>query len=121
MSNELIEVAILAYRNERFRDAIELLLQVTDSEQDNWMARLYLGMCYQKTGRIADAARLFKRMQTDCPDAHIRQKAENALPLVEAEMRRRFQKDSLAARRSQQVNSSDDDGADDLVWIANRY
>lgn len=113
MSSELVEVAILAYRNGRYRDAIELLLQVTDTETDNWLARLYLGMSYQKTGRVADAARLFKRMVTDCPDHHIRSKAENALPLVEAEMRRRFQKDTASQKKVTEENY------DDLIWVAN--
>ncbi|HEY9791215.1 MAG TPA: tetratricopeptide repeat protein [Candidatus Obscuribacterales bacterium] len=113
MSSELVEVAILAYRNNRYRDAIELLLQVTDTEGDNWLARLYLGMSYQKTGRVADAARLFKRMVTDCPDQHIRSKAENALPLVEAEMRRRFQKDTA------QPKQLSEESYGDIVWVAN--
>jgi Flp pilus assembly protein TadD len=111
MSSELVEVAILAYRNARYRDAIELLLQVTDAEGDNWLARLYLGMSYHRNGRVADAARLFKRMVTDCPDQHIRSKAEHALPLVEAEMRRRFQTETAT-----QKTSSDE--SDEIVWVA---
>src|ERR1700752_4577821 len=59
---ELVEIAIVAYRAGRYRDAIELLLQVTDDRPDNWLARLYLGMCYEKAGRITDAHRLFKRL-----------------------------------------------------------
>lgn len=116
MTSELVEVAILAYRNGRYRDAIELLLQVTDAEQGNWLARLYLGMAYEKTGRVADAHRLFKRMVTDCPDEHIRDKAENALPLVEAEMRRRFQKEQMPKKKSA---NDDDFGGDDLIWVSN--
>lgn len=116
MSSELVEVAILAYRNGRYRDAIELLLQVTDTEGDAWMARLYLGMAYEKTGRVADAHRLFKRMVTDCPDDHIRQKAENALPLVEAEMRRRFQKENITTS-NQKPNSGEI--SEDIIWVAN--
>jgi cytochrome c-type biogenesis protein CcmH/NrfG len=116
MSSELVEVAILAYRNGRYRDSIELLLQVTDSEGDAWMARLYLGMAYEKTGRVADAHRLFKRMVTDCPDDHIRQKAENALPLVEAEMRRRFQKETVAPKKPGVIAG---DNNEEIVWVAN--
>ncbi len=115
--SELIEVAILAYRNGRYRDAIELLLQETDTPGDNWMARLYLGMSYEKVGRVADAHRLFKRMVTDCPDQHIRSKAENALPLVEAEMRRRFQKEPLQPKQAQDKRSSQEE--EEIVWINN--
>lgn len=113
--SELVEVAILAYRNGRYRDAIELLLQETDNAGDNWMARLYLGMSYEKVGRVADAHRLFKRMVTDCPDSHIRSKAESALPLVEAEMRRRFQKEPLQGKTTASKAAENDD----IVWINN--
>lgn len=110
--NELVEIAIVAYRAGRYRDAVELLLQVTDHEGSHWFARLYLGMAYEKCGRISEAHRLFKRLSEDCPDEHIRQKAGNALPLVEAEMRRRFRRELTASD-----NSSQDGG--NLVWIAN--
>ena len=119
MSSELVEVAILAYRNGRFRDSIELLLQVTDCDSDAWLARLYLGMSYQKTGRVADAHRMFKRMVTDCPDTHIRQKAENALPLVEAEMRRRFTKETATQTVAKKAEEAELE--DTLVWIKSSY
>jgi tetratricopeptide (TPR) repeat protein len=109
--NELVEIAIVAYRAGRYRDAIELLLQVTGEEPDNWLARLYLGMCYERAGRITDAHRLFKRLAEECPDHHVRQKANNCLPLVEAEMLRRFKKERTSAPAA--------DDADDIVWIAN--
>ncbi len=111
--NELTEIAILAYRNARYRDAIELLLQVTDSESGNWLARMYLAMSYEKSGRITDAHRLFKRVAAACPDELLRTKAENALPLIEAEMRRRFQKDTVVSKKNSNV--SDDE---ELHWVA---
>jgi hypothetical protein len=107
--NELLEIAINAYRNGRYAQAIELLLQIVDADGSLWMARLYLSMSYQKTGRVADAHRSFKRLAEQCTDAVIRIKAENALPLVEAEMRRRFAKEALV---------SQGDESDDLVWVA---
>jgi hypothetical protein len=107
--NELLEIAINAYRNGRYTQAIELLLQIVDADGQLWMARLYLSMSYQKTGRVADAHRSFKRLAAQCTDATIRIKAENALPLVEAEMRRRFAKEALV---------SQGDESDDLVWVA---
>jgi tetratricopeptide (TPR) repeat protein len=111
--NELVEIAIAAYRAGRYRDAIELLLQVTDHCAQHWLAHLYLGMCYEKCGRISDAHRLFKRLAEECADEHIRQKAGNALPLVEAEMRHRFKKQPP----TKPAPNADLD--EDVVWIAN--
>jgi cytochrome c-type biogenesis protein CcmH/NrfG len=114
--SELVEIAILAYRNNRFRDAIELLVQVIDEEPSNWMARMYLGMSYEKAGRAIDAHRLFKRLSGECPDDHIRAKANGSLPLLEAEMRRRFQKEQIAAgvgRKNKDKTSYNDD----IVWV----
>lgn len=112
--SELTEIAILAYRNGRYRDAIELLLQVTDAECSNWLARMYLAMSYEKSGRVTDAHRLFKRMAAECPDEILRTKAENALPLVEAEMRRRFHKEPLVGRKTAELKEDDE-----IHWIAN--
>ena len=109
---ELTEIAILAYRNARFRDAIELLLQVTDSDPLNWLARLYLAMSYEKSGRTSDAHRLFKRIAVECPDEVLKAKAENALPLVEAEMRRRFQQQPVAPARQEKLAANDD-----IAWL----
>jgi tetratricopeptide (TPR) repeat protein len=110
---ELMEIAILAYRNARYRDAIELLLQVTDSAPDSWLGRLYLGMAYEKTGRVADAFRAFKRISTDCPEANIKVKAENALPMVEAEMKRRFKKETAIVEATKKAYNDEE-----LVWVA---
>ena len=114
--SELVEIAILAYRNGRYRDAIELLLQVCDSDPKDWLSRLYLGMSYEKTGRVTDAHRLLKRIASECPDLHVRDKAENALPLVEAEMRRRFEKQPLTGQ-TKKPNSSSVHSNDDIVWV----
>jgi hypothetical protein len=112
--SELTEIAILAYRNGRYKDAVDLLLQVTDADSSNWMAKLYLGMSYEKSGRAVEAHRLFKRMSQECPDEHLRTKAENALPLVEAEMRRRFVKEPLQAPAKTSKSTTYND---DVVWV----
>jgi cytochrome c-type biogenesis protein CcmH/NrfG len=114
--SELIEIAILAYRNARYRDAIELFLQVCDSNPNDWLSRLYLGMAYEKTGRVADAHRLLKRIASDCPDHTVRDKAENALPLVEAEMRRRFEKQPATGQNKKPTSRGVQDN-DDIVWV----
>ena len=102
--NELVEIAILAYRGGRFRDAIELLLQVVECETNNWMACLYLGMSYQKLGRTSDAHRVFRRLAIECPEEHIRFKAQNTMPLLDAEMRRRFSKQPVAGKKTNEAN-----------------
>jgi tetratricopeptide (TPR) repeat protein len=89
--SDLVEIAILAYRNGRFRDAIELLVQVQEHEKDNWLAKLYLAICYEKAGRVSDAHRIYEKIVAQCTDNHITLKARKALPLVEAEMTRRFE------------------------------
>jgi cytochrome c-type biogenesis protein CcmH/NrfG len=112
--NELVEIAIVAYRAGRYRDTVELLLQVLDCDASHWLARLYLGMAYEKTGRISDAHRLFKRLADECPDEHVRAKALNAMPLIEAEMKRRFRKQYAIPNAA----TGEGDG-EQLVWIAN--
>jgi cytochrome c-type biogenesis protein CcmH/NrfG len=91
---DLAEIAYLAYRNGNYRDAIELLLQVTDIDAGNWLARLYLGFAYQKQGRPADAHRLLTKVLKDCPDADVLAKVREALPFLEAEMQKRFNRET---------------------------
>jgi tetratricopeptide (TPR) repeat protein len=106
MMTELVEIAILAFRGGRHRDAIELLLQAIDVEKDNWMAMLYLAMSYQKSGRTSDAHRVFKHLAIVCPDDHIRFKAQNTMPLLDAELRRRFHKDAGTKQVETNINES---------------
>ena len=87
---KLLDIAIFAYRNERYADAVRWLLDIIDNDQENWIARLYLGMAYERSGQVANAERLLRRMANDCPDISLKRKATTALVLVEAEMRRSF-------------------------------
>ena len=111
---ELSEVAILAYRNGRYTDAIELFTSVLDVNPGNWMARLYLGMSYEKTNRCTDAQRIFRRIATECPDEDLKVKAEGCLPLVEAEMRRKFAKDKPAKPQERKQLYP---GYEEIAWI----
>jgi cytochrome c-type biogenesis protein CcmH/NrfG len=109
--SELVEVAILAYRNGRYRDAIELLLQVASTDPDNWLAKLYLAMAYEKSGRTSDAYRMYKVVSAGSPDKELRATADNALPQIEAEMRLMFQKDV------EKKKNGTDDGEDDIFQV----
>src|SRR6185437_7533311 len=101
---DLAEIALLAFRNAKYRDAIELLLQVTDREPNNWMARLYLGLSYQRLGRIADAHRLFRRMLYECTDQLILQKVKSELPVIEAEMTHKFSSTESSKKEKASAN-----------------
>ena len=88
--DDLIQVALLAFRHGRYADAVELLVQVVDAEPNNWLAKLYLATAYGKDGRYSDSQRLFKRMAADCPDAHLKAKANDGLRIVEEQLRGGF-------------------------------
>ena len=113
---ELVEVAIMAYRAGRYRDAIELLLQATDVDPRNFMAGLYLAMSYHKAGRVGDSFRLMKRISVECPDEHLRLKAQQALPQIEAEMQRRFTKNpiKLTGTLPKTITNTE---PEDIVWV----
>ena len=81
--DELLGIAILAYRTGKYGDAIDLLNQVADREPRNWLAKLYLGMSYQRCGKISNACRVFADMSTNCTNEHLRNQAKNALYLIE--------------------------------------
>ena len=105
--NDLVEVAILAYRSEKYRDAMELLLQAAEKEPTNWMAKLYLGLSYQKLTRTADAQRLFKRLTEECTDVDVRRRAVDALLQAEADMRAQFSPSTIKALTAGKKNVED--------------
>ena len=92
---DVFNIAILAYRHGNYQDALNLMLQVTDAEPGNWLARQYLGMIYTQLGQISNAHRLFKRIVNECPDVTIRERAEGSLLVVEASMQARFSKNTI--------------------------
>jgi tetratricopeptide (TPR) repeat protein len=97
--DDLIQVALLAFRHGRYSDAVELLLQVVDAEPENWLAKLYLATAYGKDGRFSDSQRLFKRMSTDCPDAQLKAKALDGLRIVEEQMKAGVRKQPAKVRK----------------------
>jgi cytochrome c-type biogenesis protein CcmH/NrfG len=91
--SDIAEIAFLAYRNKKYRDSLELFIQVVDAEPANQLARLYLGMSYYNLGRVADAHRLFSRMVHDCYDMDVHKRVLDLMPALEAEMHQSFDKE----------------------------
>ena len=87
---KLLDIAISAYRNQRYTEAIFLLVEVSADDPNNWLARLYLGMAYEKMGLLVGTDHLFNSLIEECPDPDIRQQAQASLAFVDAEVRRRF-------------------------------
>jgi len=87
--NEILGLAVLAHRNGKFQDAIDLLLQLLQTEKENWLAWFYLGMSYAKLGTHNHAHRIFQVIMDKCPDQELVQKAQRAVPALEAAMVKR--------------------------------
>lgn len=81
----LMDIAIMAYRVGRYRDAIGLLRQVTDSDSQNWLAYLYLAKAYEEAGSHVDAQHWFAHVAAECPDIDAKQRAENGLKTSRAQ------------------------------------
>jgi tetratricopeptide (TPR) repeat protein len=81
--HELLGIAILAYRSSRYWDAIDLLNQIEREHSTNWLAKLYLGMCYQRCGYFTTAADIFKSLSEECTDKHVAVQAQNAYELIQ--------------------------------------
>lgn len=82
-------IALQAYRDYkegRYNEAIAGLLPILDVEPRNWQARLFLGVCYYKTGQKFGASRAFRYVYDNCNDVELKQKACLALQSVRAEI-----------------------------------
>jgi tetratricopeptide (TPR) repeat protein len=86
--NELLSVAVLAHRNGRHQDAVDLLLQILQVEKQDWLAWFYLAMAYGKLGNSKNAIRIFEVIINTCPDQALCNKAKMAVPALEAELRK---------------------------------
>jgi hypothetical protein len=72
----MTEDGILAYETRNYKAAIELLLKVTDKQSDNWVAKLYLGLAYSKSGDQLLARSIFRFLISRCPNTDIKARAE---------------------------------------------
>lgn len=89
MQDELLVVGIDAYKSHLYDDAINVLEQ-TDS--DNWLGQLYLAMSYAMVNRLDDAQRVFYRIKSECLDADLRDKAQNAFMALRLQLRERAER-----------------------------
>lgn len=78
--------AINLYQAGRFREAMSALLQLLDTEPNNWDARLMLAVCYYKTGQIASAHRAFSLIVEKTDSLEIRLKALEGAELMTAKL-----------------------------------
>ena len=74
------------YKQGRYSEAINGLLSVLDTETRNWQARLFLGVCYYKTGQKFGAVRAFRYVYENCDDAELKSKACVAMQSVKSEL-----------------------------------
>ena len=114
---EVFDIAVLAYRNGNYHDALNLMLQVTDTEPKDWMAKLYVGMIYQKLGRIPDAHRLLTRIVNESDDLHVKEKASGCLMVVEASLQAKFSKEHFKPVVKMPAPPKHKDDHDDIAWI----
>lgn len=97
--SELLGVAVLAHRNGRYQDAVDLLLQILQTDRQNWLGWFYLGMSYGKLGNMTNAHRIFRVIVEQCPEQKLKDKAEQAMPALEAEVRQRVTGEKPRPRR----------------------
>jgi Flp pilus assembly protein TadD len=67
--------ACKAYQEGDYKTAESLLVQILDSEPNNWLARYYLAVCLYKTKQMFTAQRAFRYLYDKCADAEIKSKA----------------------------------------------
>jgi cytochrome c-type biogenesis protein CcmH/NrfG len=99
--NELLNMAITAYRSGQVMHAIEMLEQITQQEENNWLALFYLAMAYRRVHWPEGCRRTFEALASRCPDASVKQRARAALNLIDNH--RRLQLLSGAAAERTQV------------------
>jgi hypothetical protein len=90
--SDLVEIAVLAFRNARYVEAADVLEQALVQKPDNWVARLYLAMAYRKLDRLADTWRNLEKIAAECPESEIVERAEQMLLQLKSEFQQSFGK-----------------------------
>lgn len=98
--NEVMSIAILAYRSGKYKDAIDMLLQSVQEDRENWLAWFYLGMSYGNSGQAENAHKIFKIVASACPDEYLRIQAKAALPTLQAVAASQENRDIPPAKRA---------------------
>jgi hypothetical protein len=81
--------ALQHYRAHEFQQAINSLLDVLDSEPDNWQARLMLAVCYYKTTQLLAAERAFRAVYEKATTPEMREMGCEGLRATRAKLERK--------------------------------
>lgn len=83
VGNELAyDMAVLAYRENNFKRAVELLRDFTQSNKYHWNALFFLGMAEAQLNMPMEACKHFRSIVELCPDITLRRRAELAQEAV---------------------------------------
>lgn len=86
--------ACKAYEEGNFPQAMEYLLQILDMEPQNWLARFYLAVCYEKTGQAFAATRAFRFLYDNCKDDELRKKALFCMQRINGDIQKAAHEDA---------------------------
>src|SRR5437870_2306191 len=78
--------ACRAFENGDYKSAREALLIILDAEPNNWLARFYLAVCYQKTGQIFAAQRAFRYLYDNSGDEELKKKSQQCMLQLNAQL-----------------------------------
>ena len=85
--------ACKAYEAKDYNLAMKYLIEILDVEPDNWLARFYLAVCYQKTNQTFAAQRAFRFLYDKCTDEDLRKKAMYCMQQVTGQIQKPDSKD----------------------------
>ena len=84
--SSIVVKALQQYRSGAFEQAVKSLVDILDSEPNNWQARLMLAVCYYRTNQLFAAERAFRSVYEQADDKETRQKGLEGLQSTKAKM-----------------------------------
>jgi hypothetical protein len=81
-----LSVAIFAYRQSRFADAIAMLELIAREQPDNWHVFLYLSMAWERSGNTRVAHAFMVQALSLCRDQQARPALEISLDILAAKV-----------------------------------
>jgi tetratricopeptide (TPR) repeat protein len=85
-ADDLLTAGIMAFREGKFHGAIVCLSRIDHDDPTIWLARFYLALSYEKSGRHIEALGLYKAINAMCPDTYVRNTADNACKLLDRKL-----------------------------------
>ena len=98
LNSKLALKACSDFKQGDYAEAMIALIEILDAEPNNWPARLYLGVCYFKTGQSLGAIRAFRFVYDNCTNSELKRKACLALQAATSEVESGSDKNALPAR-----------------------